>query len=364
MKALMLPAVLAGLLGCVAVWCSAAPVPQPPVPKEVATLRGHENGIVGLAFSPNGKTLASAGHVNDAARLWDVESGKCLRTIKGHGPDKHFGWVQVNGIDFSPDGQTVATCSYDGTVRVWDAATGKEARVIGTGGIPCTVRFGPGGQTLAWGAEPGAHLWDLATGKEIGVLDAGVAGTVCGRPVCHFTTAGKLLIAGGPKASEPGSFTVWDLDTPGRSLAFRGHPDPVEGWIKWAHDVDISPDGKFVASSGDDKVVRLWDMATTREIAAFDQQPLWPRQVRFSADGSILAVEVTPDHNGFENPNVVRFLAVPGGRVLGSVEEKLGPNTAMAFSPDGRYFAAAYTVDKIKEVIKVWRLPDAWRKKK
>jgi len=128
--------------------------------------------------------------------------------------------------------------------------------------------------------------------------------------------------------------------------------------------VAISPDGKAAASAGYDKVVRLWDMATTRELGAFDQRPLWPRQVCFSGDGTFLAVEVTPDHNGFENPNVVRFLAVPGGRVLGSVEEKIGPNTAMAFSPDGRYFAAAYTVDNIKGIIKVWRTPDAWRPKK
>ena len=99
-----------------------APVPVPPS-RLARTLTGHTGSVCGVAFSPDGRLLATASD-DETARLWDPATGEHLRTLTGH--DQHA----VYGVAFSPDGRLLATASCDGTARLWDPATGEHRRTL------------------------------------------------------------------------------------------------------------------------------------------------------------------------------------------------------------------------------------------
>src|SRR5262249_52962549 len=117
--------------------------------------------VTSVAFSPDGKLLASGGYFPHAISLWDVATGKELRTCNGH----------TNGLGLfvsSPDGARLASASKDGTIRLWDVTTGKEVwSAVADKDRVFVVQFSPDGKTLTSGGADGViRRWDAATGKE------------------------------------------------------------------------------------------------------------------------------------------------------------------------------------------------------
>jgi WD40 repeat protein len=226
--------------------------------KELPAPAKHKDWVCSVAYSPDGKLLASAGgnefkparndnKTSGEVKLWDVVAGKEIGPLKGH-TNKVFSAV------FSPDSKTLATGSADKTVRLWDTATGKERAVLaGHTEAVWSVAFLPDGKTVASASwDKTVRLWDVMTGKE-GVSLKGHEDEVLAVAV---SPDGKTLATG----SADWTVRLWDLATEKERTVLKGHQGSVTC-------LAFADDGKTLVSGGGDETVRLWDMPTGKERA-------------------------------------------------------------------------------------------------
>ncbi len=205
--------------------------------------------IAGLAFSPDGRQLASANY-DFSTVLWDVETGRLVQRLQGHQD-------QVRSVAFNPSGTRVVTGSYDKTVRIWDLHSGKQVRVLKGHEKPIlAVAISPDGtHVLSGGFDKAARLCDFETGREIRTF----RGHTDAINSVAFSPDGRHLLT----ASNDHSVRLWDVATGEELHRFIGHTDYVL-------DAVFSPDGRFIASSsggdvkdgkwvpGEDYAIRLW----------------------------------------------------------------------------------------------------------
>jgi WD40 repeat protein len=277
-----------------------------------------------LAFSPDGRLLASGGRyyvvkdgklttdVEPAVELWEVGTGRKVRRLQG------FRDV-VEGLSFAPDGKTLATASSDQTLRLWDVETGEELYRIGEECALFRVAFAPDGKTLASGHGDGeVVLWDVSQGTERVRFQAHNESV----RFLEFAADGQTLLTGAPYST----VRLWDPAT-GKELPRKGDLP------RSARLGTFAPDGKTLAVWGDDKAIRLWDTVAWRE-----------KQPRDGHGHHVLAVAVAPDSKtvATASSDGVRVWDVATGRQrywLRPEGEEFC--SGVALSPDGRTIAGA-----------------------
>jgi WD40 repeat protein/serine/threonine protein kinase len=253
---------------------SAAHDAQGPIPGEagsriVFTLPAQQGRRCCLAFSPDGGQLASGG-ANQAVKIWDMTTGKMVRTLSGHK-------AEVLGVAYSSDGRRLASAGADRTAKVWDLTSGREAcTLLGHAGQVCSVGFSPDGRYLATASgDHTARLWD-STGKAIRTLSDHtdtVHGVAFSPDSRHMTTVG-----------EDGRLVVWDVAS-GQIIYSRQAP------LTSLLSVAFSPDGRRLLTSGTSwgsgrfqGEVKLWNSSDGKEIGS-QSLPLPVGGAAFSPDG-------------------------------------------------------------------------------
>jgi WD40 repeat protein len=211
----------------------------------VAQLKGDHGRVEGVAFSPDGRRVATAAG-DGTARVWDVADGHPIAVMRGHasvdgpvGPDR-----SVNAVAFLPDGRRIATGGADGTVRLWDAASGRELRVFRvTSDSILEVAASPDGRYLAAPFDETARVWDAATGRTVANLTDhdGLVYSV------GFSPDSRALVTGGQDLTA----RIWEIPS-GRPLGvLRGHTASLET-------SRFSADGRTILTGADDGTARVF----------------------------------------------------------------------------------------------------------
>src|SRR6266581_2980073 len=234
----------------------------------VLTIKGHTDRVLGLAFAPDGSTLAS-GSWDRTVKLWEVASGRLLQTLSGH-RDK------VHCVAWSPDGRTVASGSVDKTIWLYDVVQGhSQVALRGHSAAVYSLAFTSDSASLLSGGEDGTlRVWDVASRQCVRVMQ----GYAIGIYEIDWSPDGMRLVSGGTDTL----VTIWDVTTGAASKVLRGH-----NWIVYG--VAWSPDGRFVASCELHTLIRLWDATSGTCVQTLQDLAASPLDVAWSPDGQLLA---------------------------------------------------------------------------
>lgn len=287
--------------------CASTPTPVVSTQEALAVLKGHTAGVWDVAFSPDGKTIAS-GSVDNTLRLWNVSQARLLRTMQGHpfpvlrvvyayngatlltgstdgllrGWDVasgrltrtyegHTGWI--TGLDVARDGRWYASSAEDSTVRLWRPSNRTSEEIIDEGmtGVRSVV-FAPDASAIAWGEGDGTVRVRTLSGIWRGALKMG------SQPCrsLQFSPDGELLASG----MEDGLIRIWRMDDGTLLQTLYGHTGAING-------LAFSLEGGWLVSASQDGTLRLWRFENGSFLAL-------PARVLVGHEGGVTSVDISP----------------------------------------------------------------------
>ncbi|MBP0009414.1 caspase family protein [Roseofilum sp. Belize Diploria] len=291
--------------------------------QEKNRLEAHQGRVNAVAYSPDGQTLASVSR-DGTVKLWHVEDGTLLHTLEAH-------QSSVLAVAYSPDVQTLASASRDRTVKLWHVEDGTLLHTLEAHqGSVNAVAYSPDGKTLAsasgdntikfWQVEDGALLYTLAAHQD------------WVRAVAYSPNGQTLASASGDN-----TIKFWQVDNGTLLHSLEAH----HGWV---NALAYSPDGQTLASASDDNSIKLWRVDNGTLLHSLEAH-----------HGSVLAVAYSPDGQTLASASrdrTVKLWHVEDGTLLHSLEAHQSSVLAVAYSPDGQTLASASDDNSIK----LWRV--------
>jgi WD40 repeat protein/serine/threonine protein kinase len=344
-------------------WDNTAKIWDPESGREILTLRGHTDTTRGIAFSPDGRHLATASH-DKTIRVWNATGetdgvGGLIRTVHTVSDHNQITLLLLAHSGMHPDGRRIAVPYIDGNVRVWDVGTAKEVGRFRVSESPAfQARFSPDGRRLTatdingngkiWDLTTRAQLWSGPSSKSLGPgylsISADNRFLACGDQ-----NSGAIIIrdlsSGRPlKSLNPvGQFTGMEFSPDSRLFAACGVRRKVTVWktdgfeVLWTLDqpdiivsLRFSPDGRRLVTGGNDRVARIWDLETGKEILnpPFREHKDRLTEVEFSSDGRAVASAAGAE---------ALVWSAADGRVLRRYRGHAGMVLSARFTPDGKW---------------------------
>jgi WD40 repeat protein len=289
----------------------------------VTTPSGHEDIVFRVAYTLDGRRVVT-GSRDATAAIWDATTGERQALLVGHRD-------MIRGLTLSPDGKLIATASNDKTVRLWSAITGKQRRVlVGHRDHVSTVAFSANGKTLASGGDDGTvRFWNLATGKVRHVLKAHPKARI--EHIAFSRDGLSLVTVGSTYHVVDKSIRFWDLNT---FVEVRR----IEGPDYQTYDIgglSFSPNGNILAWSCQDGQIYLLNLSGNEPPRMLRGHPRgYTNEIAFSPDGKLLA-------SGSSYDSLLRLWDVATGKQLRAVPGHSSGIESVTFSPDGLRLASA-----------------------
>jgi WD40 repeat protein len=304
---------------------------------------GHTGSVESVCFSPDGKFVLS-GSYDNTIRLWDASTGKEIRRFEGH-PQS------ISSVCFSADGRYILSGAWDNTIRLWDASTGKEIRKFEghTSGV-LSVCYSPDRKfVLSGSVDNTIRLWEASTGKEIRKFELHTkeswlesVNSVC------FSPDGKNILSG----CSDNTIRLWEAATGKEIRRFEGHTSYVKS-------VCFSPDGRFILSGSYDSTIRIWEVYTGKEIRRLEGHTNHVNSVCFSPEGKFVLSsggEIDNNHLYKYIDCTIRLWEVATGKEIMKYEGHTKTIESVCFSTNGRYILSGSS----DMTIFLWELDWEW----